>query len=93
MNVEAKLAVDRFTVDEDEAHITLADTSSVPRETLELLVRGCPGGLYRLTDEGTLDFDYAGCFECGTCYVIAHGTAIASWNYPRGEMGIDYRCG
>ncbi len=93
MNVEAKLAIDRFTVDEDNAHITLADTTGVPRQTLELMVRGCPAGLYRFNAAGGLDFDYAGCFECGTCYVLAHGTAVASWSYPRGEMGIEYRRG
>ncbi|PFG17144.1 ferredoxin-like protein FixX [Propionicimonas paludicola] len=93
MSLESKLAVDRFAVDEESAHITLADTSGVPRKTLELLVRGCPAGLYRLNDDGSLDFDYAGCFECGTCYVLAHGTALASWYFPRGEMGIEYRRG
>ncbi len=93
MSLEAKLAVDRFAVDEESAHIRLADTSDVPRETLELLVRGCPAGLYRLNDDGSLDFDYAGCFECGTCYVLAHGTALAAWHFPRGEMGIEYRRG
>ncbi len=93
MNVEAKLAVDRYHVDEESAHITLADTSAVPRRTLELLVRACPAGLYRFNPAGGLDFDYAGCFECGTCYVLAHGTAIASWHYPRGGMGIEYRRG
>ncbi len=93
MNVEAKLAVDRFFVDEEDAHIKLGDVSTLDRATLELLVRGCPAGLYRFNDQGGLDFDYAGCFECGTCYVLAHGTAIASWEYPRGEMGIEYRRG
>lgn len=93
MTLEAKLAANRFAVDEESAHIRLADTSGVPRQTLELLVRGCPAGLYRLNPDGSLDFDYAGCFECGTCYVLAHGTAVASWHYPRGEMGIEYRRG
>jgi len=93
MNVEAKLAVDRFSVDEGNPHIVLADTAGVHRRTLELLVRGCPAGLYRFNDAGGLDFDHAGCFECGTCYVLAHGTAVASWSYPRGDMGIEYRHG
>jgi ferredoxin like protein len=93
MNVEAKLAIDRFAVDEENAHIKLGDTATVDRVTLELLVRGCPAGLYRFNEQGGLDFDYAGCFECGTCYVLANGTAIASWEFPRGAMGIDYRRG
>lgn len=93
MNVEAKLAVDRYQVDEEEAHIVLADTTGVPRRTLELMVRGCPAGLFSFNDEGGLNFDYAGCFECGTCYVLGHGSAVATWQYPRGEMGIEYRRG
>jgi ferredoxin like protein len=93
MNVEAKLAVDKFDVDEENAHIVLASTSGIPRSTLELLVRGCPADLYSLNADGSLDFDYAGCFECGTCYVLAHGTAVEQWHYPRGEMGIEYRRG
>lgn len=94
MNVDAKLAVDRYSVDEEEAHIVLAeDLSGVPRRTLDLLVRACPAGLYQHRADGGLDFDYAGCFECGTCYVLAHGTAVAAWHYPRGDMGIEYRRG
>jgi ferredoxin like protein len=93
MNVEAKLAANRYQVDEDNAHIQLADTSRVPRQVLERLVRACPAGLYSFDADGRLRFDYAGCLECGTCYVLARGTAVKSWEYPRGDMGIEYRRG
>lgn len=91
MNLEAKLANNRFAVDEENPHIAVAPGTTAA--AAELLVRGCPAGLYRPNADGGIDFDYAGCLECGTCYILANGRAVASWDFPRGDMGVEYRRG
>ena len=91
MTVEQKLAVDKFHVDEEFAHIEVdkdADLAMIAR-----LVKLCPAGLYVIDENGELTFDYAGCLECGTCLVAAGDTVVKSWNYPRGGMGVEFRLG
>lgn len=93
VNVEAKLAVDRFEVDEECAHIEVGATTGTSRAVLTRLVRACPAGLYEIAEDGSLDFDYAGCLECGTCYVLGRQSVLERWEYPRGGVGIEYRWG
>lgn len=90
-NVDAKLSVDKFYVDEETAHIELTDNPSV--EEFNKLVLACPASLYRYGESGEMLFDYAGCLECGTCRVICGNTIIKKWQYPLGTMGIEYRWG
>ena len=66
--VEESLGLDKFEVDEENAHIVI--DKKICRECREkpcLVI--CPAGLYTLRD-GELNFDYAGCLECGTCRVM-----------------------
>lgn len=90
VNVDAKLSVNKFHVDEDNAHIVLKDNPDAD-EFLKL-VKACPAGLYRRTDDG-IQFDYAGCLECGTCRILCGTTILEKWEFPRGTMGIEYRQG
>lgn len=90
-DVDEYLGLNRYTVDEDDPHIVLAehpDPAAVDR-----LVRVCPAGLYRLDEEGRPRFDHAGCLECGTCRIVAEGGALATWRYPGPTMGVEYRYG
>ncbi len=91
MTVEEKLAVDKFHVDEEFAHIVV--DKEAPREVIDRLAKLCPAGLYTIDEAGELAFDYAGCLECGTCLVAGGGTVVKSWNYPRGGMGVEFRLG
>lgn len=91
MTVEEKLAVDKFHVDEEFAHIEVDDAADPA--VIRRLVQLCPAGLYVLDEQGNLTFDYAGCLECGTCLVAGKGTVVTSWNYPRGGMGVEFRLG
>lgn len=91
MTVEEKLAADKFHVDEEYAHIEVDKAAS--KKDIERLAKLCPAGLYVIDDQGNLSFDYAGCLECGTCLVAGAGTVVASWNYPRGGMGVEFRLG
>lgn len=91
MTVEEKLAVDKFHVDEEFAHIEVNAKAS--EEDIMRLVKLCPAGLYALDGDGELTFDYAGCLECGTCLVAGKDTVVTAWNYPRGGMGVEFRLG
>ena len=65
VNVDVKLGVNKFNVDEDSPHIILK--TDPDKQALEVLIKACPAGLYKKQDDGSVRFDYAGCLECGTC--------------------------
>ena len=65
VNVDEKLSIDKFNVDEENAHIVLKENPS--DEEFRKLVLCCPAALYKVEDDGSKRFDYAGCLECGTC--------------------------
>ena len=88
---EELLGLDKFVVDEEEAHISLDKTICAQcREKPCLVV--CPAVLYRMNGD-EINFDYAGCLECGTCRVVCKNKGIARWQYPRGTFGVNFRCG
>ena len=92
--VDELISVNKFNVDEANAHIELSDElAKLPAEEWGKLVRVCPAGLYRQDDDGSRTFDYAGCLECGTCRVLCHDTIVKGWNYPMGTKGVFFRQG
>lgn len=91
VNVEAKLALNKFNVDEGHPHIELVDEPDDAE--FDKLVLCCPAGLYRRNADGTKKFDHAGCLECGTCRILCGGTIVRSWAYPEPTMGVQYRFG
>jgi ferredoxin like protein len=92
MDAAELLSLDKFNVDEEEAHILLdKDICSKCQDKPCLLV--CPAVLYRLDKNGDITFDYAGCLECGTCRVMCKNRGIIKWEYPRGTFGVSFRYG
>jgi ferredoxin like protein len=91
VNVDVKLGVDKFFVDESNPHIELVENPD-PAE-FRKLAQVCPAGLYRLEEGGAMRFDCAGCLECGTCRILCGGTIIKRWEYPVGTMGVEFRHG
>ncbi|MDR1136152.1 MAG: 4Fe-4S dicluster domain-containing protein [Clostridiales Family XIII bacterium] len=91
MTLDDKLGVDRFKVDEHNAHIIVDETYNNIDE-INRLIMACPAGLYSYND-GKVDFNYEGCLECGTCRVVSLGKVIKSWSYPRGPLGVEYHHG
>ncbi len=91
VNVDVKLGVNKFRVDEENPHIVVVKNPDMSE--LKKLINACPAGLYKLTNEGTLQFDYAGCLECGTCRVLCGNTLLEKWEYPQGTLGVEYRYG
>ncbi len=92
MDAAELLSVDKFNVDEEQAHILLDKViCSKCQEKPCLFV--CPAVLYRLDKNGEISFDYAGCLECGTCRIMCKNQGIIKWEYPRGTFGVSYRFG
>ncbi|GAB7140242.1 ferredoxin-like protein FixX [Deferribacterales bacterium RsTz2092] len=90
MTIDEKLGIDKFHVDEGYAHIEVNKGAS--ESDIKLLTRACPAGLYKYS-EGVLTFDYAGCFECGTCKVLSADRVVKKWSFPKGSFGVEYRHG
>lgn len=91
VNVDEFLSLDKYEVDEGNAHIELAED---PSDTeFDKLILVCPAALYKRDEDGKKSFDYAGCLECGTCRILCGDTIIKKWEYPQPTMGIEYRYG
>ena len=91
VNVDEYLALDKYEVDEANAHIEV-DLEGDLEEFLKL-VRVCPAALYKIDADGAKSFDYAGCLECGTCRIACGDTIVAKWDNPQPTMGVEYRFG
>lgn len=91
VNVDVKLGVDKFFVDEGNPHIVLKSNPNL--EEFKKLELACPAGLYKKDDKQNLHFDYAGCLECGTCRILCKDTILEKWEFPMGTFGIEYRYG
>ena len=92
MTVEDKLGKTKFVVDENHSHIVV-DKEYLDREEVQRLINVCPAGLYKMDEQGNLQFSYLGCLECGTCRVLSHGKIVKDWHHPVGETGVQYRQG
>lgn len=95
VNVDDYLAANKYEVDEENAHICLAeeDLSKLSDEEFGKLVRVCPAALYKQDDQGRRSFSYAGCLECGTCRIACEGSIVSKWENPAPLMGVRYRFG
>lgn len=87
---EELLSLDKFSVDESNPHI-LVDKSICATCAARACLILCPARCYRLKDD-QVNFEYAGCLECGTCRVMCKDRGITSWNYPGATYGVTFRC-
>jgi len=90
-SVDEYLALNKYEVDEANAHIELVDEPN--DDEFDKLIMVCPAALYKRNEDGKKFFDYAGCLECGTCRIICGNTIIKKWEYPQPSMGVEYRFG
>lgn len=91
VNVDEYLSLNKYEVDESNAHIELVDDPDDAE--FDKLIRVCPAALYKRDEDGNKSFDYAGCLECGTCRIACGGTIIKKWENPQPTMGVEYRFG
>lgn len=92
MSAPELLGLNKFNVDEEEAHIVL-DKEICDRCVEKPCLVVCPAVLYTLDQNNRVSFDYAGCLECGTCRVMCRNKGIRQWQFPRGTFGVIYRRG
>ena len=77
VNVDEKLSLNKFEVDEENAHIKIKEGVKASDPEFQKLVMCCPAALYKMPAEGDEPiFDYAGCLECGTCRMICGETIL-----------------
>ena len=90
---EELLGLNKFVVDEEYPHIVIDKELCAGCAKKPCLVV-CPAVLYTLKD-GEINFDYAGCLECGTCRVVCAeaNKGIVRWTYTRGTFGVAFRHG
>lgn len=89
------LGLDRFEVDEEEPHITLDKSLCLDCKAKPCLYV-CSAVCYKLSDQGFIQFDYAGCLECGTCRIACRtfgNRGVVTWEYPQGTFGVNFRYG
>jgi ferredoxin-like protein FixX len=91
VNVDEYLALNKYEVDEETAHIELVEDPDDAE--FDKLIRVCPAALYKRDADGRKTFDYAGCLECGTCRIICGDTIVKKWAFPGPTMGVEYRYG
>lgn len=90
--VQARLALDRFALDEEESHIVVHQDVVRATGCGRAIVDCCPAHVYTLEPDGSLSAEYAACLECGTCLAVAAPGAL-TWHYPRGGFGVAFREG
>ncbi len=90
VNVDVKLGVNKFHVDEGtrtllwrQIPISIGPelNESVPRRTLQ-----------EQDDGRNIHFDYAGCLECGTCRMLGR-RRTRTVAIPAGTFGVEFRYG
>ena len=59
VNVDEYLSLNKYEVDEENAHIELVDDPDDAE--FDKLIRVCPAALYKRDEDGVKSFDYAGC--------------------------------
>jgi ferredoxin like protein len=91
MKIEEKIALDAIKNDK-ESHIKL-DQEKCGACKKRVCIAICPGHLYTHNEEtGEMVVEYAGCLECGSCMIACTSGAV-TWEYPKGEYGVQYRYG
>lgn len=83
-----KIKVNHYDVDQEHPHIVIK--KELNPDLFMIIERACPASLYRHDSKGYY-YDYTGCLECGTCYMIGGEEVFRIWEYPVNGYGIDYR--
>lgn len=88
VNIAVRLRNNRYRVGR-EAHI-LVNYNKCGNCPHQACLTACPAQCYLILPNNNVVFNYEGCLECGTCYVICDQGAL-KWNYPKGGFGVSHR--
>jgi len=96
LSAEELLGLDKFNVDDGNSHIVLDPARCAACKEKPCLYI-CSAVCYKLAAEAqVVQFDYAGCLECGTCRVVCRNlgnSGVIRWEYPRPTFGVSFRYG
>jgi ferredoxin like protein len=82
----------KYFIDEEKAHLWIADHEVCARCAHKPCLYFCPVGVYTLGNDGRVQVAYQGCVECGSCRVGCPYKNIG-WTLPRGGFGVAYKFG
>jgi ferredoxin like protein len=93
LNLDARLGLDKYTIDEENSHIFVNQERCDQCNTKPCLTV-CPAGVYQLI-ETRIVVRYENCLECGTCQIACDhgGNKGITWTNPQGGFGIQFRYG
>ena len=90
-NIEDKLFLDRFKV-EEESHLRILDERKCVEDCQEQpCLYFCPANVYRL-EQDRISVSYEGCLECGSCRIACPQLNV-EWRFPKGGYGISHKFG
>jgi ferredoxin like protein len=93
LTLEARLGLDKYEIDAEQSHITLA-IDRCATCTVRPCLSVCPAQVYTAV-EGHIAVRYENCLECGTCQLACDnlGQGGITWRNPQGGFGIQFRYG
>ena len=91
VNIEAKLGLNVFKIN-TEPHIFINQAICQTKCQVRYCLHICPAELYKLNKQGEVQVDFAGCLECGACFIACRHEALR-WRYPSAGFGVQYRFG
>ena len=91
-NVDDLLVSLKYYVDEDFAHIKIADHKVCSECAEQPCLHFCPAGVFSADRVGKILVSYQGCVECGSCRIGCPFQNI-DWELPRGGYGVAYKFG
>lgn len=96
LSTEELLGLNKFNLDDEWAHIVV-DRSICAKCVNKPCLYICSAGCYKPSeDESGIQFNYAGCLECGTCRIICRQLGeggVVQWEYPHATYGVAFRYG
>jgi ferredoxin like protein len=91
VNVQDKLFLDRFRVDE-VSHLRIIDDKKCMDECRDqACLYLCPANVYRV-EKDHITVNYEGCLECGSCRIGCAELNI-EWRFPKGGYGVSHKFG
>ena len=93
MSLDARLGLDKYQIDNEQSHITIAHERCVDCD-LRPCLTVCPAAVYNWVN-GQVKAAYENCLECGTCQIACDegGKGGITWRNPAGGFGILFRYG
>lgn len=92
VNVDDLVVSIKYYVDEEYAHIKIANPSVCARCPQQPCLDFCPVRVFTSDGHGKILVGYQACVECGSCRIGCPFHNV-DWSLPRGGHGVAYKFG